>query len=66
MRTVDDILSLYRERSKYYMTLHGKMRTIQSIYNGTMTIPLPEVERNEMPSVPNLLAQGVDQIARRV
>jgi len=66
MRTVDEILSLYRERSKYYMGLHGKMRTIQSIYNGTMSIPLPEIERSEMPSVPNLLAQGVDQMAGRV
>lgn len=66
MRTADEILSLYRERSKHYLPLHAKMRTIQSIYNGTMTIPLPEVERNEMPSVPNLLAAGVDQMAGRI
>ena len=66
MRSVDEILALYRERVKHYMTLHGKMRTIQSVYNGTMQIPLPELEQSEMPSVPNLLAQGVDQMAGRI
>ena len=66
MRSVDDILALYKQRSKEYMTLHGKMRTIQSVYNGTMQIPLPELEQSEMPSVPNLLAQGVDQMSGRI
>ena len=66
MRSIEDILGLYRERSKHYMALHSKMKTIQSVYNGTMQIPLPELEQSEMPSVPNLLAQGVDQMAGRI
>lgn len=66
MRTVDDILNLYKERQVFYGPLHSKMRMIQSIYNGTFEVPLPDVERSEMPSNPNLLAMGVDQMAGRV
>ena len=42
------------------------MRAVQEIYQGTARIPLPEVERNEMASVPNLMAQGIDQMAGRI
>lgn len=66
MRSIDDILSLYKQRVKHYGPLHGKMRTIQSIYNGTAQVPLPDIEQSEQPSVPNLLAQGVDQMAGRI
>lgn len=63
---VEHIINLYRQRLAHYSALHGKMKTIQSIYNGSMEIPLPDMERNAMPSVPNLLAQGVDQMAGRI
>jgi hypothetical protein len=66
MKSIDDILSLYRQRVTFYEPLHSKMRVIQSIYNGTAQVPLPDMERTEMPSVPNLLAQGVDQMAGRI
>lgn len=66
MKTVDDILALYKQRSAFFSPLHSKMRTIQSIYNGTMEVPLPDMERSDMPSAPNLLAQGVDQMAGRI
>ena len=42
------------------------MRQVQAIYNGSARVPLPEVERNEAASVPNLLAQGIDQMAGRI
>ena len=66
MRSVDDILMLYKQRVTLYGGLHGKMRVIQDIYNGQAKIPLPEVERNAPASIPNLLAQGVDQMAGRI
>jgi hypothetical protein len=66
MKSTDEILALYRQRSTFYAPLHSKMRIIQSIYNGTAEVPLPDMERTEMPSVPNLLAQGVDQMAGRI
>lgn len=66
MKSVDEILALYKQRIAFYGPLHSKMRLIQSIYNGTAEIPLPDMERSEMPSVPNLLASGVDQMAGRI
>ena len=64
--TVDEILTLYRQRLNYYGPLHSKMKLIQSIYNGSMEVPLPDMEQNQMPSTPNLLAAGVDQMAGRI
>jgi hypothetical protein len=66
MRDIDNILALYKQRVAYYSPIHSRMRTIQSIYNGTMEVPLPDLERSDMPSAPNLLAQGVDQMAGRI
>jgi len=66
VKSVDHILDLYRQRVNFYGGLHAKMRQVQSIYNGTARVPLPEVERNEAASVPNLLAQGIDQMAGRI
>lgn len=63
---IDDILSLYKQRLTLYGPMHSKMKMIQSIYNGTMEVPLPDMEQNSMPSVPNLLATGVDQMAGRI
>jgi hypothetical protein len=63
---VEEIISLYKQRLNFYGPLHQKMKIIQSIYNGTMEVPLPDMEENAMPSVPNLLAQGVDQMAGRI
>ena len=66
MKSVDEILALYKQRVSFYGPMHSKMRLIQSIYNGTAEVPLPDMERSEMPSVPNLLASGVDQMAGRI
>jgi hypothetical protein len=63
---VEEIISLYKQRLNFYGPLHQKMKLIQSIYNGTMEVPLPDMEENAMPSVPNLLAAGVDQMAGRI
>jgi hypothetical protein len=63
---VEEIVSLYRQRLNFYGPLHQKMKLVQSIYNGNMQVPLPDMEENAMPSVPNLLAQGVDQMAGRI
>jgi len=66
MKTVDQILVLYKQRINFYGPMHSRMKMIQSIYNGTMEVPLPDMEQNSMPSTPNLLAAGVDQMAGRI
>jgi hypothetical protein len=66
MKTVDEILRLYKQRVNYYGPLHSRMRMIQQVYNGTFQVPLPDMEDTAIPSVPNLLAAGVDQMAGRI
>ena len=66
MRTVDEIIELYKQRVAYYAPMHGKMRTIQSIYNGAAEVPLPDMEKSSSSAVANLLGQGVDQMAGRI
>lgn len=66
MRTVPEVLSLYKQRLGYYAPMHNKMRMIQSIYNGSFQVPLPDMEENGLPSAPNLLASGIDQMAGRI
>ena len=65
MKTAEEILSQYKQRVNFYGPLHSRMRMIQSIYNGSMQVPLPDMEQNAMPAAPNLLAAGVDQMAGR-
>jgi hypothetical protein len=66
MRTPEEIVNLYRQRRGLYDGLHAKMREIGDVYNGRAEVPLPDMERTERPSIPNLLTQGVDQMAGRI
>ena len=66
MRTPESIFALYRERVQALTSLHFGMRQVKEIYEGKATVPLPDMNRDEKSSVPNLLAQGVDQMAGRI
>lgn len=66
MRSAQEILDLYNQRVSFYTPLHNAMREIQAIYDGDAVVTLPDMGRDEASSVPNLLAQGVDQMAGRV
>ena len=63
---LDTILGLYRQRISYYAPLQESMREVQRIYHDRAEIPLLDLDRNEKASVPNLLSQGVDQMAGRI
>jgi hypothetical protein len=64
--TPEDIVALYESRRKHYQPIHAAMIEVQSIYDGRMAINLPDVPDDIATSVPNLLAQGVDQMAARI
>jgi len=66
MRSSEDILHLFKERKAKYGLLHSKMNDIADVYNGRAEVPLIDMERDEKPSIPNLLAQGIDQMAGRI
>lgn len=65
-RSLDDILQLFKDRRAGFEPLHGKMRAIADVYNGRAVVPLPDMDRDERSSIPNLLQQGVDQMAGRI
>lgn len=66
MRSADDVLSLYEERRKLQMPLQSVRAEIRQIYDGETKVVLPDLPDDEGASVPNLLAQGIDQMAGRV
>lgn len=66
MREPAEVLSLYYDRRRRQSEMHSAMLQIDSIYDGTATIPLPDAGKDVQPAVPNLLAQGVDQMASRI
>lgn len=64
--TVEKIVELYRSRKAALMPVHSKMGKIRDQYNNTVTVPLPELDKNETAAVANLISQGVDQMAMRI
>ena len=66
MRTAEQVMDLYRRRRGEYATLHGKMGALSIVYNGEARISLEDMDKTSLAITPNLLAQGVDQMAGRV
>jgi hypothetical protein len=58
-------LGMFRSRQADYSALHQQMLQIGGIYNNKIMIPMEDMKRSESVGVPNLLAQGVDQLAGR-
>jgi|GEM_PF-1388563 len=50
------------ERQPYF----NRMDEVRRHYNGSVVVPLPELDELEKPAVANLVAQGIDQFAMRV
>ncbi len=66
MRTADEIVRLWVERTQQQGWLQDKMAEIRAIYRGDVTVPLPDMDTTQPSYVPNLLQQGVDQMAGRI
>jgi len=66
MRSPEQVLALYTERKKFYQALHTGMEAVRTVYDGEARVVIPEMDTDDASSVPNLLAQGVDQMAGRI
>ncbi len=66
MKSAEDIVGLYYERSQNHSGIKDRMLSIRDHYNGDIVVPLPEIDSTESVAVANLLAQGLDQTAMRV
>ena len=60
------VVDLYMERVRDPSDQHTKMAMIRQIYNGDAVVELPDINGIKAPPVPNLVAQGIDQIAGRI
>ena len=66
MRSADEIVHLYSARRTAYAPVHAGMGEIKNVYDNNAMIDLPDMDTAAAASVPNLLRQGVDQMAGRV
>jgi hypothetical protein len=61
-----EIVQLLADRKAEQGPLLAAARSVQATYNGDLTIPLPELDRDEKKAVPNLLQQGLNQMSMRI
>jgi hypothetical protein len=66
MKSVEEIVDLYRERHQNLGPILQQMREIRRLANGEVVVPLSELDRTSRSSVANLFVQGLDQMAMRV
>ena len=66
--SAEEIHSLYTSRKKLLAARFARMNQVASVYDGTLSLPLPAWAKSEIDqaAVPNLLEMGTDQTARRV
>ena len=66
MRTVDEILGMYRDRANDLGPVHQQMRNIRTMANSDIIVPLNELDEHARASVANLMVQGLEQMSMRV
>ncbi len=66
MKTVEEIVQLYKDRVESQGPILRQMREVRQLANGDVIVPLNELDRNTKSSVANLLVQGLDQMSMRV
>ncbi len=66
MRSPAEVLDLFLYRQREWAPAHTGMLEVREVYDGDAKIDLPDIDRTTAASVPNLLAQGVDQMAGRI
>ena len=65
-RTLEQIVALYRSRKSDCGPLRARAAEISQVYEGIVTVPLPELDEAKAPAIANWLTQGLDQMAMRV
>lgn len=65
-RPVDEIVALWRARELAQGPVLSEMREVASAVGGRLVVPLPQLDREERSSVPNLILQGTESKAQRI
>lgn len=63
---VDQIVGIVEQRRRGRGPVIEMMRRIRDIANSDIVVPLPEMDDDERPAVPNLILQGIEQNAARI
>lgn len=66
MRSERQIVELLDQRTKFGRTRQAVMNEMASLYHGRITVPLPELDKEEKPAVANLVMQAIEQMAQRI
>lgn len=61
-----ELVEMGKERRGHYWSVASGMAKVKQVYEGEVTLELPEVDGLTFPPVPNLLQQGVDQLGGRI
>jgi len=64
--SAEQVAQLYHQRRMERQPYFNRMDEVRRHYNGSVVVPLPELDELEKPAVANLVAQGIDQFAMRV
>ena len=65
-KAAEHAVAEYQERMRRFAVLHNQMAAVSDVYGNRADIPMPDAMADRKPTVPNLLAQGVDQLAGRI
>jgi hypothetical protein len=65
MKSVEEIVDLYKQRREAQGPVMQRMREIRRLSNGEIVLPLSELDRTAKSNVANLFIQGLDQMAMR-
>jgi hypothetical protein len=65
MKTVEEIVDLYKERREAHGPIFEQMREVRRLANGDVIVPLSELDRTTRSSVANLLVTGLEQMSMR-
>ncbi len=65
-RDAEEIVALLDQRSSNGRTRQHLMNQLATMYLGRMTVPLPELNKEEQPAVANLMYQSAEQRAMRI
>lgn len=66
MRSAEWIVATYKQRKNAAGPTRSKAAELAAVYDGLVTVPLPDMDMDQNATVANLLSQGVDQYANRI
>ena len=65
VKSPEQIVELHRQRKNAREPIFNTMENVKRHYYGEIRVPLPELDKDELPATANLIYQGIEQFAQR-